>query len=828
MSQCITRGSSLVWLSLLPLFFGHFPLAGEPLSQTLYKARKFTLLLRNTKVMPSVFRGKYLKPEYETLYKDFFRIDPQTHLLIKNGKPYRLLFTIYDQPPPSAKPDETAIVHGTPLSPLQFDYDMLEEDLRRMKEAGINLYLRFFNWSELFNPDGSWKRCTKQPKGSNLPRSHYNYEVYDYFFDRIEAHGLYVFIEPSFYWGLNEEVIPREHWGKILIYDDLWNACLSAYRKLLERYKDRKVIVGVIVGEEDIAFDLCLDDPALQRRFQGFLKGKYRNIEALKRNWRWGYDFSSLDISGWRKVMVKGEEFYYPFYPFKEGVFDNLRSFREVPMPSWEYLRKTSPPYERVEGDDYRTYQENIPYDPIWIDFNLMRQELIIRRVNQLADELRKVLPNHILHYSNPFDFNPSWHLFNVFDRARLKFDVIGVGQHDSGYEVEELPHWARCREYIQNVASYGPYLFASNAHPKAFACGEGEGGRTREGVRKYYAQWMADLIGGGGAYVLSYHWNHISGRWRRGEYDEETLAHFRHFTQSLLNAQFTYKKGKVLILRNTNGIFSMCNGYDVGGTRYLSNILYQLHVPFDILPDNDISLGPERHKVDISQYKFVFVPSLLPLFSEKTWNTLLKWLESSPGKGLCLGYFELLSPYFTPLKREELPRAFARIIGALDLEWTTVEGNLNLKWGEGIAGRSKPHGDLRISFPQGAKVFFLGGGDIKPLLLLNGKIIAGVRWIKNNPVFICGFNLGMAYQPTWGMEKEQEPYDALNPLYETMLESVGIPIPKGIPSNVGFYVSDNGKTLIVKERFGRRTSFEWKGLRIEIGPYETLIKKLN
>ena len=761
--------------------------------------------------MFSEYKGQYLHPEYAQLYGSFVKLNPKTGLLEYEGKVIRPFFTIYSQP----KSDGGWIINIP-----DFDYDLVEKDFARMKKAGINVQPRFWNWSELLTPEGEWKEIVKQPAGHGLPYFKYVYQIYDYFLDRAQAHGLYVNIEPSYYWGLHPEVVPPEYRGKILLYNELWDATNDAYARILNYFSKRTVIVAVMVGEEDLVFDHCLDEPQMREQFRRNLSRKYGSVSNLRRTWGYGYDYSSRAL--WEKRTIEGKEVLQPKYPFVKDQFKWL-NWDEVTLPILDFCRPAENP--NVLLTSMPTYQENLLKAPEWIDFLEMKEQMLISRLSSLSGAFRSADSNHILYYSNPFDFNPPWHFYECFDRAKLRFDIVGVGQHDQGLEPSEVPQWASCREYVQNVASYGPYIGANSAYPKGFACGEGCGGRTPEGTATYYPWWLTDIVGGGGALFQSYDWNHIAGRTfdKPTEYDENTLNRLGDFLAAVQNAPFSRPDAKVLILRNKAAALGMSAGYDFANARYLASDLYQTHVPFDILPDSDVVAGDfEAGKVNINRYRFIFVPAQNQLLGSRTWQMLEDWISDprfAGQRGLCLGLYQDQDSYFNPTKPTEIHPAFQRLTGTSGFSRRMPQsGALKLRYTR-FFGSSARGDELSLDFPEGAEIAVFDSlpQGVEKILELgeDGPAILARNIVNGNSIYTCGFYLGMAYNPVWGMEKEQSPYDTLTPLYSAILTSAGIEPTATAPGNLGVYVAGDTSTILVKERFGKATnvSLDFKSL---------------
>lgn len=780
----------------------------------------------STRTQYSAFKGEYLRPEHANMYRDYVKLNPKTGLLEYEGRVIRPFFTVYSQPRPDG---------GWILNIPDLDFDLLEHDFARMKQAGINVQPRFWSWAELLTSDGEWREVEKQPRGRGLPYFRYVYEIYNHFLNRAQAHGLYVNIEPSYYWGLHPDVVPPQYRGKILLYPELWDATNQAYAKILNYFSKRAVIIAVMVGEEDLHFDHCLDEPAMADRFRRNLRRQYGQVSNLQRTWGHGYDLS--DHTQWKKRTIEGREVVWPEYPFVQGAFNSCLSF-DVPLPLYDYCRSSDDPKSILA--DMPTHQRNLIREPSWVDFMETKEQILVSRLNDLAEAFRDAAPNHVLFYSNPHDFNPAWHMLHVFDRGKLKFDVIGVGQHDKDFDPPEVSHWARSREYIKNAASYGPYLGATGAYPKGFACGEGMGGRTREGTAAYYPWWLTDIVGSGGAFFQSYDWNHIAGRTfeKPTEYDENALTALGGFLEEIRNAAFTREaNAPVLILRNKRAAYGMSAGYDFANSRYLASILCQLHIPFDILPDSDLASGDfEPGKVNLSKYSFIFIPAQNQLLSSGTWQMLEDWISDprfAGRRGLCMGLYQHQDGYFNPVPPTLVHPAFERLTGTQGFSSRlSASGKVRLKYSR-YFGTNARGNEQTIDFPANAEIgcFENLQGPAEKILEMDGGASVVIRNTVNaNPVYLCGFYLGMAYDPVWGLEKEQEPYNALNPLYLAMLISAGVQPSFAASDNVGIYLADDSWMFLLKERFGKRTDvdIEFKGNRGAVFDGTTTVFELD
>jgi len=788
--------------------WGHrFALMARPQVRDYFGAHNRSLRrlwLQDRKGPFSRFQGSYLKPEYAARYRDFLRLDRETgRLIAPDGRPLYLFFTIYVQ----RRGD--GVVMGIP----ELDFDRLERDLDLMEEAHVNLYIRNCGWNWLLDGEGRWMQVKEQPKGSHLPRFEYVYQIYDYFLDRAQAHGLYVIFEGDFYWSAHS-VVPPPYRTRYYLYPEALEAEAYATRKIMNYFSERTCLLGMMIGEEDIIMEYDLTNPHLHRGFTGYLRRTYKTLESLKRAWTHGYDYA--DSSQWQRVRRRPEygpdqveEVLAPRYPYRPGVFEPLTGWEQIPLPLW-------PPYRAPEAPEvpllsHRSYNDFTPYDPLWIAYHTYREdELLFQMLCRWAWIVREGCPRQLLFYSNAQDFTNSWHFLHFQRRAEIPFDVVGVGCHDSGLDLQDIAPWERIRKYYKVVASYRPLVRTPGSLPKGIASGEGEGGKAEhpEEVLNYYRGAIFDERGGGVAWTQTYNWLHISGSDSPAQAPHKTplLAWMSRFMPEAERVPFPLHRAvPLLIVRNQNLQRSNRSGLDYGNAQGLAGFLAQLNIEFDIVKDRHLTYrSHKRFKVDLDPYRILFLPTVSMDYPDSVWQALDAWLSdpSHAGKrALCIGLIEKRTPALAP--REMFHPMLRRWLGVADYTGQRVlKGSQTLTLTRPL-GRMSSGQPLHLNFGDpGFPTGILSGGE--PLLkAADGSTVGAVYSYGGSRIYVFGFPLGLAYNELWGIEIRQPSYDAITPLWEGIVEATGVPRPIRAPHHVRVYVSDRAEMILVREWFG-------------------------
>lgn len=745
------------------------------------------------------------RPEWNRQFSTFCHLDEPTGQLIDGaGQVRHLFFTIYNQ-------------HGA-LGASGFDLSLLEQDLDLMAQADVHLYVRMTGWGWLLTKDGEWAPLDKQPPGAGDKRFERGIDLLDHFVTRAAAHGRYIVFEGDFFWSAHGEVVPPPYRSRYHLYPEVQQAQALATRRIMNRYRDCTNVLGMMIGEEDIVLAHDLDNPHQHELFIDYLQRKYGTLEQFKRQTPWGYDYA--DRSGFVQRDCRAERWpgsptckaLMPGFQPRIGAFEAVKDWQDIDLPLWPWQRSPENPAVRLES--CKSYNQFTPEDPLWIDFYEMREdELLFDMLSRWAQIVRQGMPRQLLFYSNAQDYTNSWHFLHLFRRAELPFDVIGVGCHDSGKNLSEIPPAQTVRKAIKVISSYRPYALAPGSPARGIASGEGEGGRLDQPgeVLNYYRGALFQEIGGGAAWTQTYTWEHICGRSPQvAAHKTPLLEWMSAFMPAVQGVQFALRRPvQVLIVRNTDLAHSNMSGLDYANARSVAEALTQLNVEFDIVMDRDLVHKPvgreATFKIDLSPYRLVILPSVAMDCREAVWEALDAWLadpEHAGHRALAFGWIGQRGSRLQPT--EAFHPMIQRWTGlAAYPETVSLQGRQELNLDAAEGPRS-----LQVDFGRVPPVGVFTQG--RPLLTTaEGKAVAASFDYGANTVYAFGFPMGLAHEPLWGLEPQQEPRDAVVPVYEHLAAQTGIDRPILAPHNLRLHVSDGGEMILLRERAGIATDTE-------------------
>ncbi|MEI6856180.1 beta-galactosidase [Psychrilyobacter sp.] len=188
---------------------------------------------------------------------------------------------------------------GVDYYPEHWDIDMIDEDLTRMKEMGVNIVrIGEFAWHLMEPKDGE-----------------YDFSFFDMVIKKAKENNIKVMFGtptatfPAWLANEHQDILSEEIDGNKRIFGGRRQYCYtsSTYRdysrkiskKLVTHYKDEETIISWQVDNEfgHERSDMCYCDKC-HIDFQNFLKNKYQNIDELNEKYGtifWGQTYNNFD-----------------------------------------------------------------------------------------------------------------------------------------------------------------------------------------------------------------------------------------------------------------------------------------------------------------------------------------------------------------------------------------------------------------------------------------------------------------------------------------------------------------------------------------------------
>jgi len=576
------------------------------------------------------------------------------------------------------------------------------------------------------------------------------YAKWEEILDRVGKHGLYAQIWfDSWVWPGDMTLDDKFN---IVIVDEFWRRYLEWVSEVTAHFKDNKVIMAWRSENESLGVRTQArhaQHPALLGRFRDALGAHYRTVEKLNEAWGTGY-----------------------------AGFDEVK----LPMPEDDATAKL-------------------------IDYNILLHEpFVIARNQELARVVRKSDPNHLLFISGIGAIGGRvGGLFEIHDIDKLTgFDVCGNGLYGDfpPQGVGSLLHHART---IRKFISYGKPAMITEV-----GISHSEGHPLRQLQKEWVLAHFADALGAGGTVMDIWDYTWITDP--RGNYrstDNVACRGVREFLQKAGRQVFAQESARVLILRSKAEDYGNWPWRSHGNAQMVGDFLYQMHVPYDVITDANVT--PER----LRKYAFIFVPSQTVLIEEPVWRMIDNWLRSGT-RGMAIGYIQ---PQSRTLQPTSLPPAMAGLVGldpdaAHDVIGFTEPQVLSVVFSRSFGpfqpgdvlnlnpGAHSELWDMPREWASSARVVATiktGDNRVTPALVEN-------RLPNGSSVYCTAFTGGLV---PWAINHRvtQPTFDNMVPLYAEMLSRVGVAGEYDAPRSLGVYISKDDSTVIVKERMGRSTT---------------------
>ncbi|WP_427918766.1 beta-galactosidase [Streptomyces sp. cg40] len=197
--------------------------------------------------------------------------------------------------------DVPGIAYGGDYNPEQWPEEVWAEDVRLMREAGVNLVsVGIFSWALLEPSEGV-----------------YDFSRLDRVLDLLHQNGIAVDLAtptaapPAWFFKAHPDALPVDRDGRTLSYGSRQTFCPSspAYREaalritgqLARRYADHPAVVMWHVHNEYGCHNAACYCVTSAAAFQGWLRTKYKNLAAL--NEAWGTTFWSQWYYNWDEIL---------------------------------------------------------------------------------------------------------------------------------------------------------------------------------------------------------------------------------------------------------------------------------------------------------------------------------------------------------------------------------------------------------------------------------------------------------------------------------------------------------------------------------------------
>jgi beta-galactosidase len=234
------------------------------------------------------------------------------------------------------------IFYGGDYNPEQWPEDVWREDVRLMREAGVNLVsVGIFSWARL------------QPNEKT-----YTFEWLDRVLDLLAEHGIGACLAtataspPAWMSTKYPDVLPMDAEGKVYYPGarQHYSPCSPTYRrlaaalvrKIARRYGKHPALKAWHINNEYACHMSECHGEASTRAWRGWLKKKYGTLEAL--NAAWGTAFWSQHYYAWDEILTPRRAPYHP-NPTQQLDFRRFMSdaFLELCVREREILRAATP-----------------------------------------------------------------------------------------------------------------------------------------------------------------------------------------------------------------------------------------------------------------------------------------------------------------------------------------------------------------------------------------------------------------------------------------------------------------------------------------------------
>jgi beta-galactosidase len=237
------------------------------------------------------------------------------------------------------------IWYGGDYNPEQWPREVWQEDVRLMRQAGVNIVsLAIFSWSRLEPAEGQW-----------------DFSLFDEVIDLLGSNGIAVDLAtataspPMWLAKAHPEILPIDEDGRTFWPGarQNWRPTSPVYRRyalemcrhLAEHYKDNPYVVAWHLGNEYGCHNLYDYSDDANTAFQKWCEERYGTIDAV--NKAWGTDFWSQRMTSFDQILVPRHVNGFPnpgkLLDFKRFSSDTLLDFCKAERDAIEAVTPDKP-----------------------------------------------------------------------------------------------------------------------------------------------------------------------------------------------------------------------------------------------------------------------------------------------------------------------------------------------------------------------------------------------------------------------------------------------------------------------------------------------------
>ena len=504
------------------------------------------------------------------------------------------------------------IIYGGDYNPDQWEPETWQEDVRLMREAGVNLVsLGIFSWTKM------------EPKPGV-----FDFDWLDYLMDLLHEHGISVNLAtptaspPAWMIRLHPEMLPVTAEGVTLWHGsrrhycphnpDYHNYAKRIAAQLAGHYKDHPALAMWHVDNEyGCHFDGCFCDNSAMA-FRLWLKEKYGTLDQL--NFAWGTEFWSQIYGDWEEIHPPKKA---PSYP--------------NPTQQLDWARFTSDSWLACFDEQKSTLKAITPNIPITTNFMGFHKGVDYFKFAKHEDVVSQD--------SYPDTFDPEWMIQNgmVCDLIR------SVGERRPWILMEQASSQVNWR---QRNAAKRPGVMRLGSH-QAVA-------RGADGVM--FFQWRQSKAGAE---------KHHSGMVPHGGTETRVWRDVKGLGNELKNLAPILKsqvKADVAILMDWNNWWALELDSKPSSDLKLVPQVYNYYKP---LFERNITVDFVHPESDLAKYKLVIAPNLY-LVNDASIKNINQYVEN--GGNLVMSFFSGIVDENEHIHLGGYPAPFREMLG-LDVE---------------------------------------------------------------------------------------------------------------------------------------------------------------